>query len=152
MKISKFTKNDSGFTCVCCGNKVKPLGYTSRDHCPVCLSSLHVDINPGDRQNKCEGILVPVEITLSNKKGYIIRYQCNKCDGYHNNKAAIDDDFETILSVMNKTYDKRMAEIKKTLEKKRIKMPACKCKNVYTLPTLCHIETTYKCNQNCVLL
>lgn len=113
MKTSTFTKNDSGFTCVCCGTKVEPLGYTSRDHCPMCLSSLHVDINPGDRQNTCKGLLVPVEITQSSKKSYIIKYKCDKCQQYHNNKAAIDDDFETILSVMNHTYEKRLSNLKK---------------------------------------
>jgi uncharacterized CHY-type Zn-finger protein len=113
MKTSTFTKNDKGFICACCGAKVEPLGYTSRDHCPVCLTSLHVDINPGDRQNTCKGLLIPVDITQSSKKGYVIKYQCNKCHQYHNNKAAIDDDFETILSVMNDTYEKIIGKLKK---------------------------------------
>ena len=25
-----------------------------------------------------------------------------------------------------------------------------KCGECYEIPTLCHIETTYKCNQNCI--
>ena len=112
MKVSNFTKNDSGFICLCCKAKVGPLGYTSRDHCPVCLSSLHIDINPGDRQNSCKGLLFPIEITQSNKKGYIIKYQCSKCKKHHNNKAAIDDNFETILSVMNHSYEEHLANIK----------------------------------------
>ena len=104
--LSKFTKNDNGFICCNCGFEVKPLGYTSRDHCPKCLVSLHVDINPGDRANECKGMLVPIGIEQHHKKGIVINYKCSKCGELHNNKAASDDDFETILSVSNKTYDK----------------------------------------------
>ena len=49
MEQKRFTKNDNGFICAHCGKEVEPLGYTSRNHCPFCLWSLHVDINPGDR-------------------------------------------------------------------------------------------------------
>lgn len=103
MKV--FKKNDNSFICENCGAKVDKLGYSSRDHCPVCLTSLHVDINPGDRQNSCKGLMVPVEINFSSK-GYVIKFQCEKCGEFHNNKTAQDDNFETILMVMNKTYKK----------------------------------------------
>ena len=43
--MKRFTKNDSGFTCAHCGREVEALGYTSRNHCPFCLWSLHVDVN-----------------------------------------------------------------------------------------------------------
>ena len=29
-------------------------------------------------------------------------------------------------------------------------MKKCNCGSYYELPTLCHIETTYLCNQNCI--
>ena len=99
MQTAKFSKNDSGFTCARCGTKVKPLGYTSRDHCPACLYSLHVDINPGDRLNTCEGLLVPVGVHTDSKKGYVIEYECSKCRKKHNNKAAKDDNFEVLLNL-----------------------------------------------------
>jgi hypothetical protein len=102
----KFQKNDNGFICKNCGSNVPPLGYTSRDHCNQCLCSLHVDKNPGDRKNECKGLLVPVQIETSSKKGTVIVYQCNKCGMFHKNKAAQDDNFETILSVANGTYAK----------------------------------------------
>ena len=40
--------NDS-FTCKVCGRLVTPdaAGTDHRNHCPNCLSSLHVDIEPG---------------------------------------------------------------------------------------------------------
>lgn len=99
-----FQKNDNEFVCVNCGQKVEKLGYTSRDHCPKCLCSLHVDINPGDRQNDCKGLLVPISCTPSSKKGYVITYKCKRCGKLHNNKTAVDDNLNTIFSVMNGTY------------------------------------------------
>lgn len=102
--MKTFTKNDNGFTCLVCGKAVKPLGYTSRDHCPFCLHSLHVDINPGDRQNTCHGILQPISATTNPKKGYILNYKCLKCGTLHNNKAAEDDKLSLIFALMNGTF------------------------------------------------
>lgn len=103
--MKNFKKNDNSFICENCGAKVDKLGYSSRDHCSNCLTSLHVDINPGDRQNSCKGLMIPIEINTNNK-GYVIKYKCEKCGEIHNNKTAQDDNFETILMVMNKTYKK----------------------------------------------
>ena len=61
-------KNDSGFVCVNCGRQVEKLGVTSRNHCPYCLHSLHVDIVPGDRANTCKGLLRPIAIETNAKK------------------------------------------------------------------------------------
>ena len=58
----RFKMIDENFICEVCGSKVEKLGYTARDHCPYCLSSKHVDINPGDRENKCQGLMKPVAI------------------------------------------------------------------------------------------
>lgn len=103
--MKTFTSLDEGFVCKVCGTTVPPLKYSSRDHCTNCLCSLHVDNNPGDRENDCHGVLVPVEVKLNSKKGYVIGYKCSKCGQRHNNKAAADDNFKTLLSVMNMTYD-----------------------------------------------
>ena len=102
--MKKFEKNDGDFVCQVCGQTVPALKSSSRDHCTNCLCSLHVDINPGDRLNPCAGVLIPIDISQSNKKGFIINYKCNKCNQTHNNKSAFDDKFSTILKVMNKTY------------------------------------------------
>ena len=103
--MKNFEKNDSGFICRTCKKNVQPLKYSSRDHCTKCLCSIHIDINPGDRANTCLGTLIPVDVTINNKKGYIITYKCDKCGILHNNKSAEDDTFSTILKVMNKTYN-----------------------------------------------
>lgn len=100
----KFTKNDCGFICKQCGTKVSPLGYTSRDHCPKCLTSLHVDINPGDRQNPCMGLLIPIGVENTSKKGYVITYRCSLCNKTLKNKAAEDDSFDAMIAVMKNKY------------------------------------------------
>lgn len=51
---------------------------SSRDHCNKCLYGLHVDINPGDRANKCRGILKPISLEIANGKQKIV-YKCQKC-------------------------------------------------------------------------
>ena len=50
---------DDSFTCRVCGHPVVPVGAGSdhRNHCPNCLSSLHVDDEPGDRAADCGGIM-----------------------------------------------------------------------------------------------
>ena len=97
MDTKRFTKNDSGFVCAACGKTVEPLGYTSRNHCPYCLASLHLDINPGDRASDCGGLLVPIHAEISAKKGYVIVHKCKKCGEIHKNKAANDDNVSLII-------------------------------------------------------
>ena len=88
MESKRFSKNDSGFICQNCGKQVMPLGYTSRNHCPFCLYSLHLDISPGDRKSECGGLMEPVSALPDPKKGYIIVHRCKKCGELHRNKAA----------------------------------------------------------------
>lgn len=102
--IKKFTKIDEEFICNNCGNKVEKLGYTSRDHCPTCLYSKHVDINPGDRLETCHGDLVPVSVELNPKKGYVIIYRCKKCGKIRKNKAAEDDNMNLIIKLSAEQY------------------------------------------------
>ena len=68
----KFTEIDEEFICHYCGKHVPALGYSCRNHCPYCLHSKHVDINPGDRQEECHGDLEPITVEIDGKKGYVI--------------------------------------------------------------------------------
>ena len=67
-----FTKNDASFVCAHCGKEVKPLGYSSRNHCPFCLWSLHVDNNPGDRENTCRAPMEPIFAEVDPKKDLLL--------------------------------------------------------------------------------
>ena len=98
--MKKFVKNDEEFICINCGTKVKPLKYSSRDHCPNCLYSIHIDINPGDRLNTCNGILKPIGIEKY-KKIYKILYKCEKCNAEHKNIMAKDDNMDEIIKISN---------------------------------------------------
>lgn len=100
-----FIKNDNEFICKNCGKKVEKLKYTSRDHCNYCLHSLHVDIDPGDRLNECRGLLIPINVINTSKKGEVIVYRCSKCGGNVKNIVANDDNRDMIYSIV-KNYSK----------------------------------------------
>mgnify|MGYP000054476012 CR=1 FL=1 len=69
--MKTFNEIDEPFVCEKCGFHVDRLGYSCRDHCPNCLYSKHVDKNPGDRKNKCQGLLKPIGIEKF--KGFLYR-------------------------------------------------------------------------------
>lgn len=99
--MKRFNMIDEEFICEKCGKNVSKLKYTARDHCPYCLYSKHVDIMPGDRKNKCCGLLIPISIEKY-KNTYKIIYKCEKCKNIHKNIIANDDDFDEILKIMQK--------------------------------------------------
>jgi hypothetical protein len=92
MESKTFSKNDSGFICANCGRKVEPLKYSSRNHCPYCLWSLHLDENPGDRASSCGGRMRPIGARPDPKKGYVITHKCTVCGAVRNCKAALSGD------------------------------------------------------------
>jgi DNA-directed RNA polymerase subunit RPC12/RpoP len=96
--MKRFTTCDENFVCGNCGQDVKKLGYTSRDHCPYCLYSKHVDILPGDRQNECKGLLKPIGLEKF-KNTYKIIYRCEKCHQSGKNIVANDDDMDEIIKL-----------------------------------------------------
>jgi len=96
--MKQFTMRDEEFICEFCGQNVKKAGYTARDHCPYCLTSKHVDISPGDRQNTCHGLLIPIGIEKF-KKTYKIIYKCNKCNKLHKNIVIKDDNMDKIIEL-----------------------------------------------------
>lgn len=100
MDQKKFTVINEGFKCEKCSQEVSPAEISCRDHCPFCLWGKHVDVNPGDRANECRGLLKPVLIELSQKKGRVIGFVCEKCGDEVKCKICEDDEEERILQVM----------------------------------------------------
>ncbi len=94
LPTKRFQKHKEDFTCANCGKKVTGTGYT--DHCPDCLYSKHVDINPGDRANICQGMMKPIGIEGSQDKQKIV-YRCEKCHEIHRVKVAANDNLDTII-------------------------------------------------------
>lgn len=97
--MKKFNRNIEDFTCENCGTEVHGNGYTN--HCPNCLFSKHVDINPGDRSAECGGLMEPVGLEIKNGE-YIIIHRCKKCGFMRKNKTSLDDNFETVLNLSKK--------------------------------------------------
>ncbi len=94
MKTFQRTKED--FVCEHCGAEVKGNGYTN--HCPHCLYSKHVDINPGDRAENCGGLMEPIDLELKDGR-YILVHRCQKCGFVRRNKICEQDNFESVLAL-----------------------------------------------------
>jgi len=87
----QFQKRVEDFVCENCGVKVVGNGYTN--HCPRCLFSKHVDINPGDRVARCGGMMEPMRVE-SRSGEFIIIHRCQKCGYEKPNRADKDDDLD----------------------------------------------------------
>ena len=101
MENTLFAKNDSGFICLNCGKEVPPLGYSSRNHCPFCLCSRHVDVNPGDRASECGAVMDPIEVRTEAKRGFVIKHKCRKCGFDRVNGRQNDDDTRLLIEYTN---------------------------------------------------
>ncbi len=98
MESSKrFSRKKEDFKCEHCGNEVRGTGYT--DHCPKCLYSKHVDLNPGDRKNPCRGLMRPTR-SFYNRNSFIIEYKCEKCKGEKRMAAAENDNKELLFKII----------------------------------------------------
>lgn len=93
-KLFKRKKED--FKCDHCGFSVTGSGYTN--HCPNCLWSKHVDINPGDRANDCKGLMQPIGLELSGGEKIIV-FKCIKCGEVKRCKSDEKDNFDVILEI-----------------------------------------------------
>lgn len=92
------------FTCKVCGREVVPEGAGSehRNHCPNCLSSLHLDIEPGDRQADCGGIMDPVGVWVRKNGEWAIIHRCRRCGQLSSNRVAADDNPMKLMSIAMK--------------------------------------------------
>lgn len=96
-----FIQRNDSFDCVQCGKNVLPHPSSSRDHCPYCLTGLHVDNEPGDRANTCRGVLEPIGLEIRSGKQQII-YHCNRCQQTRRNIVAPDDNQERLVELSAK--------------------------------------------------
>ncbi len=95
----KFQRKIENFVCERCGYEVSGNGYTN--HCPKCLWSKHVDINPGDRASKCKGLMEPIGLEMKNGE-YVLIHKCVKCGHVKKNKKTEKDDMEEILKTLRR--------------------------------------------------
>lgn len=92
------------FTCKVCGRMAVPAGAgtSHRNHCPNCLSSLHVDVEPGDRASDCGGIMEPVAVWVRKNGEWAIIHRCCRCGGLSSNRVAADDNPMKLMSIAMK--------------------------------------------------
>ena len=95
----KFQRTIEDFLCEHCGVLVKGNGYTN--HCPRCLWSKHVDVNPGDRTATCLGLMEPVRLEGASPS-YTLVHRCIKCRYENRNTVSDYDDVETLIALAKK--------------------------------------------------
>lgn len=95
---------NESFTCKVCGRLVVPNGAGSdhRNHCPYCLSSQHLDIEPGDRMADCGGTMEPVAVWVRKNGEWAIIHRCKICGALSSNRIAADDNPIKLMSIAMK--------------------------------------------------
>lgn len=96
MPPKRFRRVMEDFKCERCGTIVHGTGYT--DHCPRCLASKHVDINPGDRKSMCKGLMDPIGAEYRGGE-FTIEYRCSKCGARKRFKAAAEDNNDMLTDL-----------------------------------------------------
>lgn len=92
----KFQRRIEDFVCEKCGTSVYGDGFTN--HCPECLTSKHVDINPGDRAAACGGLMQAVRLEGSSPE-YAILHRCDVCGVERRNKVKSSDSEVALLKL-----------------------------------------------------
>ena len=89
------------FVCKVCGRLVVSAGASSRhrNHCPYCLSSLHLDNEPGDREADCGSIMDPIGVWVRKNGEWAIIHRCRRCGHLSSNRVAADDNPMILMSI-----------------------------------------------------
>ena len=90
-----------------CGTANRGDGYTN--HCSACLSSLHVDVDPGDRSEDCGGVMRPVAVEVV-RGSYVIVHRCERCRIVRRCRAGPRDDQDAIHEVMRNAAESALRE------------------------------------------
>jgi hypothetical protein len=98
-----FQRKKEDFICEKCDSHVRGDGYTN--HCPNCLWSKHVDINPGDRDAVCMGMMEPIRIETV-KQETIVTHECTLCTHKKRNKVARNDSIDAQLRIVKEWIQK----------------------------------------------
>jgi ribosome biogenesis GTPase len=92
----------ASFPCAHCGATVpgESLGTRQRNHCPLCLRSLHVDMAVGDRRSLCRGIMDPISLWVRQGEELALLHRCRRCGVIRSNRIAGDDDAGSLLDLI----------------------------------------------------
>ena len=94
------------FTCKNCGQTVVPEGAGSdhRNHCPYCLTSVHLDEEPGDRASDCHGKMEPIGVWVRKNGEWALIHRCTVCGKLDSNRVAADDNPMRLLALATKPF------------------------------------------------
>ena len=92
-----FQRQREDFTCVVCGTLNRGDGYTN--HCASCLTSLHVDVDPGDREHSCRGVMRPIAVEAGGGR-YVVVHRCERCGEVKRCRSGPRDSSDALASVM----------------------------------------------------
>ncbi len=101
-----FKRTKENFICDRCGCAVTGNGYTN--HCPGCLTSKHVDINPGDRASTCRLAMPAVGYEIKNGDEWII-HKC-ACGHIRKNKVSPDDNRDAVIALSSGTLEAHLTK------------------------------------------
>jgi len=92
---------NESFTCTNCNQYVQPEGAATnhRNHCPKCLTSIHVDVTPGDRAALCGGKMEPISVWVRKNGEWAIIHRCRACGEISSNRIAADDNPTLLMSI-----------------------------------------------------
>ncbi len=89
------------FRCQHCRQEVSLAapGTEHRNHCPLCLWSVHRDERPGDRASACGGGMEPVAVAVRPGGEWALVHRCASCGVVRMNRVAGDDGEWALLSL-----------------------------------------------------
>ena len=92
------------FTCRVCGCLVTPAGAGAdhRNHCPNCLASAHLDVEPGDRAADCGGVMDPIAVWVRKGGEWAVVHRCRRGGSLSSNRVAADDNPMKLMSIAMK--------------------------------------------------
>ncbi|MCL2820111.1 MAG: RNHCP domain-containing protein [Oscillospiraceae bacterium] len=92
------------FNCKGCGHLVTPggSGTEHRNHCPYCLLSQHLDIDPGDRSADCGGAMDAIGVWVRKDGEWALIHRCKICGHISSNRIAADDNPLILMSIAMK--------------------------------------------------
>ncbi|MCU1533797.1 MAG: hypothetical protein JWR53_278 [Glaciihabitans sp.] len=99
-----FKRTIENFACENCGASIRGNGYTN--HCSNCLYSKHVDIEPGDRANDCQGLMQPIDAVTGKDDGYVLTHRCLTCGTEMRCRTSPNDNLDTILRVVREKAER----------------------------------------------
>lgn len=67
------------------------------------ISGIHVDIEPGDRESDCGGIMEPIAVWVRKGGEWAIIHRCRRCGALNSNRVSADDNPMKLMNIAIKS-------------------------------------------------